>query len=104
MTAAILLYKHHEIKKLMLMPSRYAYKRILDDTHDSYDTAFTKITVTPPYTQGSLLTPAKMSDQRFINKAVPGADQYYPLNDPPIGSVLPAVSACPSLGSQRRRS
>ena len=26
-----------------------------------------------------------------VNKPVPGADQYYPLNDPPIGSVLPEV-------------
>jgi hypothetical protein len=27
----------------------------------------------------------------FINTAVPGADQYYPLNDPLIGSALPEV-------------
>ncbi len=27
-----------------------------------------------------------------VSKPVPGADQYYPLNDPAIGSVLPEVS------------
>ena len=35
----------------------------------------------------------KMSDELFINKPVPGADQYYPLNDPPIGTALPEVCA-----------
>ena len=35
----------------------------------------------------------KMTDELFINKPVPGADQYYPLNDPPIGTALPEVCA-----------
>ncbi|EKM51565.1 uncharacterized protein PHACADRAFT_62200, partial [Phanerochaete carnosa HHB-10118-sp] len=33
-----------------------------------------------------------MSSVLFINKPVPGADQYYPLNDPPIGTALPVVT------------
>ena len=38
----------------------------------------------------------------FVNKAAPGADQYYPYNDPPIGTVLPAV--CPRLPCRKQLS
>lgn len=31
------------------------------------------------------------------NRPVPGADQYYPINEPPIGTVLPQV--CLVIGS-----
>lgn len=33
----------------------------------------------------------------FPNKHVPGAKEYYPLTEPPIGTALPAVCLLPDL-------
>ncbi|EJD49499.1 NADH:flavin oxidoreductase/NADH oxidase [Auricularia subglabra TFB-10046 SS5] len=40
---------------------------------------------------------AQQQQQRFVNKPVEGASQYYPANSPPIGTAYPANKTVPHL-------